>query len=133
IWKRNHPRSFAAAGRHVDGREWNRRSGWSIGGKRRRHRPSPPPAASSAERGDVGVLRDHPDRREGIGGTTLPPLSPVAPSTGGDTSGLQSQSEERRKSDRLDITAQQDNPRSKSRRHTVTPAVTRSAARAQLG
>ena len=96
--------------------------------------PSPPSAASSAERGDVGVLRDHPDRREGIGGgTTFPPLSPVAPSTGGDTSGLQSQSEERRKSDRLDITAQQDNPRSKSRRHTVTPAVTRSAARAQLG
>ena len=38
IWKRNHPRSFAPAGRHVDGREWNRRSGWSIGGKRRRHR-----------------------------------------------------------------------------------------------
>ena len=96
--------------------------------------PSPPPAASSAGRGDVGVLRDHPDRREGIGGgTTLPPLSPVAPSTGGDTSGLQSQSEERRNLDRLDITALQDNPRSQSRRHTVTPAVTRSAARAQLG
>ena len=77
--------------------------------------PSPPPAALSAGRGDVGVLRDHPDRREGIGGgTTLPPLSPVAPSTGGDTSGLHSQSEERRKSDRLHITAQQDNPRSKS-------------------
>ena len=28
---------------------------------------------------------------------------------------------------------QQDNPRSQSRRHTVTPAVTRSAARTQLG
>ena len=38
IWKRGHPHSFAAAGRHVDGREWNRRSGRSIGGKRRRHR-----------------------------------------------------------------------------------------------
>ena len=38
IWKRGHPRSFAAAGRHVDGREWNRRSGWSIKGKRCRHR-----------------------------------------------------------------------------------------------
>ena len=35
--------------------------------------------------------------------------------------------------DRLDIPAQQDDPRSQSRRHTVTPAVTRSAARAQLG
>ena len=95
---------------------------------------SPPPAASSAGRGDVGVLRDHPGRKEGIGGgTTLPSLSPVAPLTEGDTSGLQSQSEEWRKSDRLDIPAQQDNPRSQSRRHTVTPAVTRSAARAQLG
>ena len=92
------------------------------------------PFLMPAGRGDVGVLRDHPDRREGIGGgTTLPPLSPVAPSTGGDTSGLHSQSEERRKSDRQDITAQQDNPRSKSRRPTVTRAVTRSAARAQLG
>ena len=37
-FRRGHPRSFAAAGRHVDGREWNRRSGWSIGGKRCRHR-----------------------------------------------------------------------------------------------
>ena len=96
--------------------------------------PSPPPAASSAGRGDVGVLRGHPGRRGGIGGgTTLPPLSPVATPTEGDTSGLRSQSEEWRKSDRLDIPAQQDNPRSQSRRHTVTPAVTRSAARAQLG
>ena len=96
--------------------------------------PSPPPAASSAGRGDVGVLRGHPGRRGGIGGgTTLPSLSPVAPSTEGDTSGLRSQSEEWRKSDRLDIPAQQDNPRSQSRRHTVTPAVTRSAARTQLG
>ena len=96
--------------------------------------PSPPPAASSAGRGDVGVLRGHPGRRGGIGGdTTLPSLSPVAPSTEGDTSGLRSQLEEWRKSDRLDIPAQQDNPRSQSRRHTVTPAVTRSAARAQLG
>ena len=51
--------------------------------------PSPPPAASSAGRGDVGVLRGHPGRRGGIGGsTTLPSLSPVAPSTEGDTSGL---------------------------------------------
>ena len=57
--------------------------------------PSPPPAASSAGRGDVGVLRSHPGRRGGIGGgTTLPSLSPVAPSTEGDTSGLRSQSEE---------------------------------------
>ena len=96
--------------------------------------PSPPPAASSAGRGDVGVLRGHPGRRGGIGeDTTLPSLSPVAPSTEGDTSGLRSQSEEWRKSDRLDIPAQQDNPRSQPRRHTVTPAVTRSAARAQLG
>ena len=96
--------------------------------------PSPPPAASSAGRGDVGVLRGHPGRRGGIGGgTALPSLSPVAPSTEGDTSGLRSQSEEWRKSDRLDIPAQQDNPRSQSRRHTVTPAVIRSAARAQLG
>ena len=96
--------------------------------------PSPPPAASSAGRRDVGVLRDHPGRRGGIGGgTTLPSLSPVAPSTEGDTSGLRSQSEEWRKSDRLDIPAQQDNPRSQSRRHTITPAVIRSAARAQLG
>ena len=96
--------------------------------------PSLPPAASSAGRGDVGVLRGHPGRRGGIGGgTTLPSLSPVAPSTEGETSGLRSQSEEWRKSDRLDIPAQQDNPRSQSRRHTVTPAVTRSAARAQLG
>ena len=96
--------------------------------------PSPPPAASSAGRGDLGVLRGHPGRRGGIGeGTTLPSLSPVAPSTEGDTSGLRSQSEEWRKSNRLDIPAQQDNPRSQSRRHTVTPAVTRLAARAQLG
>ena len=95
---------------------------------------SPPPAASSVGRGDVGVLRGHPGRRGGIGGgTTLPSLSPVAPSTEGDTSGLQSQSEEWRESDRLDIPAPQDNPRSQSRCHTVTPAVTRSAARAQLG
>ena len=96
--------------------------------------PSPPPAASSAGRGDVGVLRGHPGRSGGIGGgTTLLSLSPVAPSTEGDTSGLRSQSEEWRKSDRLDIPAQQGNRRSQSRRHTVTPAVTRSAARAQLG
>ena len=96
--------------------------------------PSPPPAASLAGRGDVGNLRGHPGRRGGIGeGTTLPSLSPVAPSTEGDTSGLRSQSEEWRKSDRLDIPAQQDNPRSQPRRHAVTPAVTRSAARAQLG
>ena len=96
--------------------------------------PSPPPAASSAGRGDVGVLRGHPGCRWGIGGgTTLPSLSPVALSTEGDTSGLQSQPEEWRKSDRLDIPAQQDNPRSQSRRHTVTPAVTRSAVRTQLG
>ena len=96
--------------------------------------PSPPPAASSAGREDVGVLRGHPGRRGGIGGgITLPSLSPVAPSMEGDTSGLRSQSEEWRKSDRLDILAQHNNPRSQSRRHTVTPAVTRSAARAQLG
>ena len=96
--------------------------------------PSPPPAASSAGRGDVGVLRGHPGRRGSIGGgTTLPSLSPVAPSTKGDTSGLRSQSEEWCKSDRLDIPSQQDNHRSQSRRHTVTTAVTRSAARAQLG
>ena len=96
--------------------------------------PSPPPAASSAGRGDFGVLQGHPGRRGGIGGgTTIRSLSPVAPSTEGDTSGLRSQSEEWRKSDRLDIPAQQDNPRSQPRRRTVTPAVTRSAARAQLG
>ena len=96
--------------------------------------PSPPPAASPAGRGDVGVLRGHPGRRGGIGGgTTLPALSPVAPSTEGDTSSLRNQSEEWRKSDRLYIPAQQDNPRSQSRRHTVTQAVIRSAARAQLG
>ena len=96
--------------------------------------PSPPPAASSAGRGDIGILRGHPGRRGGIGeGTALPSLSPVAPSTEGDTSGLRSQPEKWRKSDRLDIPAQQDNPRSQPRRHTVTPAVTRSAARAQLG
>ena len=96
--------------------------------------PSPPPAASSAGRGDVGVLRGHPGRRGGIGGGTTPAsLSPVAPSTGGDTSGLRSQSEEWRKSDRLDVPVQQDNPRSQSWRHTVTPPVTRSAARTQLG
>ena len=69
--------------------------------------PFPLLAASSAGRGDVGVLRGHPGRIGGIGGdTTLPSLSPVAPSTGGDTSGLRSQSEEWRKSDRLDIPAQ---------------------------
>ena len=96
--------------------------------------PSPPPAASSAGRGDVGVLRGHPGRGGGIGGgITLPSLSPVAPSTKGDTGGLRGQSDEWRKSDRLDIPAQQDNPRSQSRRHTITPAVTRSAARTQLG
>ena len=96
--------------------------------------PSPPPAASSAGRGDVGVLRSQPGRGGGIGGgITLPSLSPVAPSTEGDTSDLRSQSEEWRKSDRLDIPAQHDNPRSHSRRHTATPAVTRSAARTQLG
>ena len=96
--------------------------------------PSPPPAASSAGREDVGVLRGHSGRRGGIeGGTTLHSMSPVASSTEGDTSGLRSQSEEWRKSDRLDIPAQQDNPRLQSRRHTVTPAVTRSAARPQLG
>ena len=96
--------------------------------------PSPPPAASSAGREDVGILRGHPGPRGGIGGgTTLPSLSPVAPSTEGDTSGLRSQSEEWRQSDRLDIPAQQDNPRLQSRRYTVTLAVTRSAARAQLG
>ena len=96
--------------------------------------PCPPPAAYSVGREDVGVLRGHPDRRGGIeGGNTLHSLSPVAPSTEGDTSGLRSQMEEWRKSDRLDIPAQQDNPRLQSRRHTVTPAVTRSAARAQLG
>ena len=75
--------------------------------------PSPPPAASSAGRGDVGVLRGHPGRRGDIGGgTTLPSLSPVVLSTEGDTSGLRSQSEVWRKSDHLDIPAQQDNPRS---------------------
>ena len=96
--------------------------------------PSPPPAASSAGRADVGVLRGHPGRRGGIGGgTTLPSLSPVAPSTEGDASGLRSQLEEWRKSDPLDIPAQQDNPRSRSRLHTVTPVVTRSAARTKLG
>ena len=96
--------------------------------------PCPPPAASSARREDVGVLRGHPGRKGGIGGgTTLSSLSPVASSTEGDTSGLRNQSEEWRKSGRLDIPAQQDNPRSQSRRHTVTPAVTRSAARTQLG
>ena len=96
--------------------------------------PSPPPVASSAGREDVDVLRGHPGRRGGIGGgNTLPSLSPVAPSTEGDTSGLQYQSEEWCKSGRLDIPAQQDNPRSQSRRHTVTPAVTRSAAGTQLG
>ena len=95
---------------------------------------SPPPAASSAGRGDVSVLRGHPGRVGGIwGGITLPSLSPVAPSTKGDTGGLRGQSDEWRQSDRLDIPAQQDNPRSQSRRHTVTPAVTRSAARTQLG
>ena len=41
--------------------------------------------------------------------------------------------EEWLESDRLDIPVQQDNPRSQPRRHTVTPAVTRSAARTQLG
>ena len=97
--------------------------------------PPPQPAASSAGRGDVGVLRGHLGRRGAIGGvTTLPSLSPVASSTERDTSGLRSQSKEWRRSDHLDIPpAQQDNPRSQSRRHTVTPAVTRSAARAQLG
>ena len=97
--------------------------------------PSPPPAASSAGRGDVGVLQGHPGRGGGIkGGITLPSLLPVAPSTeGGDTGGLRSQPEEWRQSDRLDIPAQQDNPRSQPRRHTVTPAVIRSAARTQLG
>ena len=96
--------------------------------------PSPPPAASSAGRGDAGVLRGHPGRGGVIaGGITLPSLSPVAPSTEGDTSGLRSLFDEWRKSDRLDIPAQQDNPRSQSRRHTVTSAVTRSAARTQLG
>ena len=92
-------------------------------------------APSSAGRGDVGVLRDHPGRGGGIGGgITLPSLPPLALSTeGGDTRGLRSQPEERRQSDRLDIPAQQDNPRSQPRRHTVTPAVTRSAARTQLG
>ena len=96
--------------------------------------PSPPPAASSAGRGDVGVLRGHPGRGGGIGGgITLPSLSSVAPSTKGDTSGLRSQSEEWRKPDRLDIPAQQDNPRLQSQHHTVTPAVTRLSARMQLG
>ena len=92
---------------------------------------------------------------------TLPSLSPVAPSTeGGDTGGLRSQPEavtsapapppptaaspaadvlsdtafeEWIESDRLDIPAQEDNPRSQPRRQTVTPAVTRSVARTQLG
>ena len=74
--------------------------------------PSPPPVASSTGRGDVGVLRGHPGRGGGIGGgITLPSLSPVAPSTEGDTGGLRSRSEELRKPDRLDIPAQQDNPR----------------------
>ena len=124
--------------------------------------PSPPPAASSAGRVDVGVLQGHPGRGGGIGGgITLPSLSPVAPSTeGGGTGVLRSQAEvvtstpapspptaaspaadvlsdtafeEWLESDRLDIPAQQDNPRSQPRRHTVTPAVTRSAARTQLG
>ncbi|CAN0473276.1 unnamed protein product, partial [Ascophyllum nodosum] len=103
-----------------------------------RGKATPPPLLSAIGRifGGEGRRRRSarspgPQRRHW--GHHPSPLSPVAPSTGGDTSGLQSQSEERRKSDRLDITAQQDNPRSKSRRHTVTPAVTRSAARAQLG
>ena len=82
--------------------------------------PSPPPAASSAGRGDVDVLRGHPGRRGGIGGgTTLPSLSPVAPSTEGDTSGLRSQSEEWRKSDRLDIRR---NRTTLARSHGVTPS-----------
>ena len=76
--------------------------------------PSTPLAISSAGRGDVGILLGHPGRGGGIGGgITLPSLSPVAPSTeGGDTGGLRSQPEEWRKSDRLDIPAQQNNPRS---------------------
>ena len=96
--------------------------------------PSPPPAASSAGRGDVVVLQGHPGRGGGIGGDiTLPSLSPVAPSTEEETCGLRSQPEEWRKSDRLDVPVQQDNPHSQPRRHIVTPAVTRSAARTQLG
>ena len=67
------------------------------------------------------------------GGITLPSLSPVLPSTEEDTSSLRNQSKEWRKSDRLEIPAQQDNPLLQSRRHTVTPAVTRSAARTQRG
>ena len=124
--------------------------------------PSPPPAASSAGRGDVGVLQGYPGGGGGIGrGITLPLLPPVALSTKeGDTGVLRSQPEvvtptpapppptaaspaadvvsdtafeEWLESDRLDIPAQQDNPRSQPRRQTVTPAVTRSAARTQLG
>ena len=133
ILKRGHQRSFAAADCHVDGREWNRRSGWSNGGKRRRHRSL---SATGRIFGGEGrrrrSARSPGPQRGHWGFTTLPSLSPVAPSTEGDTSGLRSPSEEWRKSDRLDIPAQQDNPRSQSRRHTVTPAVTKSAARTQL-
>ena len=124
--------------------------------------PSPPPAASSAGRGDVGVLQGYPGDGGGIGGgITLPSLPPVALSTKeGDTGALRSQPEvvtstpapppptaaspapdvlsdtafeEWLESDRLDIPTQQDNPCSQSRRQTVTPAVTGSAARMQLG
>ena len=134
IWKRGHPGSFAAAGRYVDGREWKRRSGWSIGEKRRRYRSLFATGRISGGEGRRRRSARSPGPQRGHwGGTTLPSLSRVAPSTEGDTSGLRSQSEEWCKSDRPDIPAQQDNPRSQSRRHTVTPAVTRSAARAQLG
>ena len=120
--------------------------------------PSPPPAASSAGRGDVGVLQGHPGRGGSIGGNiNLLSLSPVAPSTeGGDTGVLRRQVEvvastharppptaaspaadvlsdtafeEWLESDRIYIPSQQNNPRSQPRR----PAVTRSAARTQLG
>ena len=121
--------------RHVNEREWNQQSGWSTGGKRRRHRSL---SATGRIFGGEGrrrrSARSPGPQRGHWGGITLLSLSPVALSPeGGDTGGLRSQPEKWRKSDRLDIPAQQDNPRSQPRRHTITPVVTRSAARTQLG
>ena len=85
--------------------------------------PSLPPVAPSTEGGDTGVLRSQP---EVVTSTPAPP-PPTAASPAADVLS-DPDFEEWLESDRLDIPAQQDSPRSQPRCHTVTPAVTRSAA-----
>ena len=122
----HHGRIFGGEGRR-------QRFARSPGG-RGRHRgggitlPLLPPVAPSTEGGDTGVLRS---QQEVVTPTPAPP-PPTAASPAVDVLS-DTVFQEWLESDRLDLPAQQENPRSQPRRHTVTSAVTRSAALTQLG